>query len=713
MTDPDALLMALREVYERGVTIALARRREVLSGLPWPATPIGPCESVSPLPLNYVERPELQNRLRDLILGRTRTFSVTSVQGIGGIGKTELARAVCHDPKIRDAFCDGIVWIEVGRESRHTLLECMKKVAVALNGDPAFYTVSNCETCYCTLLATKAVLIVLDDVWGKADVEPFIMGAPRCGVLFTTRDASLAAELGAKNFNVERLTEAQSREVLALCSRRKSDQLPAVAEGIIHECGLLPLGLRLIGSALREKLDAKWSDTLEKLRRAHVFAPHAPTKVSVDALAERDEMLRCRYLQLAVLLEHMVAPVAILETLWNVDTAKVWQTVYELEKRSLVWREGGGIRLHDLALDYVRGEHPDQEALRSVHQMLRSGHRLSLDPWFIQEFQASSRATTPRPWLNPLLQALTPPAESLIRTLGGHTKSIWSLTVSADGRRAVSASDDCTLKVWDVKSGRQLRTLKGHRDGVIGAAVSVDDRRVVSASDDRTLKVWDVESGLELRTMKGHVDGVVGVAVSANGRRAVSASGQTVKVWDVESGLELRTLEGHADSVASVAMSADGKVAVSASFDRTLKVWDVDNGRELRTLTGHQAPVFRVALSADGKVALSAAHQTLKVWDVDSGQELRTLEGHTRPVTSVAVGADGRRAASASVDKTVRTWDVKSGNCMATFIFDAPVLCCAMSENVIAAGDEAGCLHFVPLERSIAQDISSPVLRSA
>ena len=78
------------------------------------------------------------------------------------------------------------------------------------------------------------------------------------------------------------------------------------------------------------------------------------------------------------------------------------------------------------------------------------------------------------------------------------------MALSGDGRLAVSASSDKTLKVWEVESGRELRTLEGHTDWVYGVALSGDGRRAVSASWDKTLKVWEVESGRELRTLEGH-----------------------------------------------------------------------------------------------------------------------------------------------------------------------------------------------------------------
>ena len=69
------------------------------------------------------------------------------------------------------------------------------------------------------------------------------------------------------------------------------------------------------------------------------------------------------------------------------------------------------------------------------------------------------------------------------------------VALTSDGLRAVSASYDMMLKVWDVESGEVLRTLEGHTKGVSGVALTLDGLRAVSASGDNTLKVWDVESG--------------------------------------------------------------------------------------------------------------------------------------------------------------------------------------------------------------------------
>ena len=80
-----------------------------------------------------------------------------------------------------------------------------------------------------------------------------------------------------------------------------------------------------------------------------------------------------------------------------------------------------------------------------------------------------------------------------VHTLEGHTAAVRGVAVSADGLRAVSASDDKTLVVWNLETRRVTRTMEGHSAAIWGVALSADGRRAISASDDKTLKVWDVK----------------------------------------------------------------------------------------------------------------------------------------------------------------------------------------------------------------------------
>ncbi|HZF51915.1 MAG TPA: AAA family ATPase, partial [Polyangiaceae bacterium] len=109
------------------------------------------------------------------------------------------------------------------------------------------------------------------------------------------------------------------------------------------------------------------------------------------------------------------------------------------------------------------------------------------------------------------------------RTLMGHTGEVNACAITPDGRRIVSASDDTTLKVWDLDSGRLLRSLEGHSRHVTACAITPDGRRIVSASWDKTLEVWDLDSGRLERSLEGHSDSVTACAITPDGRRIVSA----------------------------------------------------------------------------------------------------------------------------------------------------------------------------------------------
>jgi WD40 repeat protein len=271
-------------------------------------------------------------------------------------------------------------------------------------------------------------------------------------------------------------------------------------------------------------------------------------------------------------------------------------------------------------------------------------------------------------WLRPLKPSLTAPGGPLILTLEGHADWVRTVAVTPDGSRAVSGSDDQTLRLWDLNSGRTLRKFEGHADLVWAVAVTPDGGHAVSASHDQTLRLWDLESGQTQRKLEGHAGGVNAVAVTPDGRCAVSASvDRTLRLWDLESGQTLRTLEGHANWVNAVALTPDGRRAVSASEDRTVRLWDLESGQTQRKLEGHAGGVNAVAVTLDGRRAVSASvDRTLRLWDLESGQTLRTLEGHAGGVNAVAVTPDGRRAVSASEDRTLRLWDLESGQALLT-----------------------------------------------
>jgi WD40 repeat protein len=288
----------------------------------------------------------------------------------------------------------------------------------------------------------------------------------------------------------------------------------------------------------------------------------------------------------------------------------------------------------------------------------------------IGRFVSDIAEMAPTPWLRPLRPALDPPGTPLIRTLYGHSSPVKGVAITHDGGRAISASEDKTLKIWDLTSGRELRTLRGHSAAVNGVAVSADGKRVASGSQDKTVRIWDLESGHELITLEGHSDAVNGVTLSQNAKRAVSASvDHTIKVWDVESGELLRTLVGHSSPVNSVALSANGMLLASASDDRTVRLWNMDTGRLVQILEQSSARVLGLSMSENGRrIVAASSNAILTVWDISDTEVAKTLQGHSFRVTAVAITSDGMWAVSAGEDKCVKLWNLEQDRPILTMI---------------------------------------------
>lgn len=259
----------------------------------------------------------------------------------------------------------------------------------------------------------------------------------------------------------------------------------------------------------------------------------------------------------------------------------------------------------------------------------------------------------------------------LLRTLEGHGSKITCVSITPDGRRAVSGSWDRTVRVWDLQSGECLAALQGHTRHIQSVSISADGRRALSSGDDATLRLWDLEKGeclvtLGPRPLEGNTGSVYGVSVTPDGKRAVAVTDErTLHLWDLERGERLARLEGHTDEIRCARISSDGKRAVSGSNDQTLRLWDLERGEPLAVLEGHSDYVLCVDITADGKRAVSGGgDKILKVWDLDSGKCSATLQGHTHSIRGVGVSADGKRAVSGSSDRTLRIWELESGECL-------------------------------------------------
>lgn len=263
-------------------------------------------------------------------------------------------------------------------------------------------------------------------------------------------------------------------------------------------------------------------------------------------------------------------------------------------------------------------------------------------------------------WLCPVASTMRPPVGALEASLVGHARGVNKAAELHDGR-LVSASYDCTLRIWNAATGECERVLQGHTADVVVVAV-LRDGRVLSASGDSTLRIWNATTGECECVLEGHTEPVSSVAVLSDGRLVSSSWDKTLRIWNVASGACDRVLVGSTYGVTSVVVLGDGRV-MSGSYDSTLRIWDAASGNCERILEGHTGGVNTLARLGDGRVISGSEDATARIWDLASGTCLRVLEGHTGSVVSVVVLGDVH-VVTGSRDCTLRVWDTATGNCV-------------------------------------------------
>jgi cellulose biosynthesis protein BcsQ len=349
---------------------------------------------VDDLPPNFVARPREFEALLQLLLDEERQSPVTitaALRGAGGYGKTALARAICHDERIQDAFCDGILWVTLG-ENPENLTGIIEDLIYILEGERVDFTSLEAASArFVEILAGRNVLLVIDDVWNMTHLKPFLRGGNRCARLITTR-VDLVLPEAAQRITLDAMSQEEAAYLLIadLNTSITDDDRQALANLAVR-LGEWPLLLRLTNGVLRERIDRgqSLSDALAFVNKAldkrGVVAFDASNALERSEAVSRTldvsfSMLKPdeydRYRELAVFPENQAIPIATVQKLWAItgflDEFDTEELCRKFRSASLLSRfdlSAYTIGLHDVVRAYLR-QIIGTEQLEKLHDHL-------------------------------------------------------------------------------------------------------------------------------------------------------------------------------------------------------------------------------------------------------------------------------------------------------------------------------------------------------
>jgi WD40 repeat protein len=212
-------------------------------------------------------------------------------------------------------------------------------------------------------------------------------------------------------------------------------------------------------------------------------------------------------------------------------------------------------------------------------------------------------------------------------------------------------------------------------------AFSRDDDMLVCGLEDGTVRVWDVQTSDLVKSFKEGVFKVFSVAFSPRSNMVVSGNGdKTVRIWDMSSGRCEYVLKGHSDAVLAVCWSGteDSDPVISGSRDASVRIWNVSRRTCLGILRGHNQVVTSIASSCDSSLVASGSFdRTVKVYDVRTGDVLHTISSD-HLIYSVQFSSHGDKILFTNLD-TATIWDlsrkmkvstINCGGCRATLSQD-------------------------------------------
>jgi periodic tryptophan protein 2 len=270
-----------------------------------------------------------------------------------------------------------------------------------------------------------------------------------------------------------------------------------------------------------------------------------------------------------------------------------------------------------------------------------------------------------------LFELLQLPDLQTIHTLSVGRERVTSLAFNAAGDwLALGAAALGQLLVWEWRSESYVLKQQGHAADVSSLAFSPDGALLATGAADHKVKVWTPANGFCFVTFADHAAPVTAVAFAPSGAAVLSASlDGTVRAYDLVRYRNFRTLTTPEPAQFScLALDPGGDVVVAGTSDGfQIFAWSLRTGRLLDALAGHEGPVVGLAFAPNSPLLASASwDKTVRTWDVFAGKGSAEVLQHSHDVLALAWRPDGRQLASSTLDGQIYLWDPAEAELQAT-----------------------------------------------
>jgi len=220
-----------------------------------------------------------------------------------------------------------------------------------------------------------------------------------------------------------------------------------------------------------------------------------------------------------------------------------------------------------------------------------------------------------------------PETKLLWENKSAHAKKVKRLSFSADSRWLVSGSFDKTVKLWEVKTGKQQHSFQ-HKGAVNAVTFAPhNNHKFASASYSGEVGLFNVNGESRFFDAQDGYDINV-VSYNSSGTRILTTGDRDIRLWAVTKNSQklLQEYPQANDWLMWSELSPNGQQIATVGRDQLVHIYSTQNKSTKYGLVGHESTIYRVIYSADGQqVATVSDDGTLRVWDLYNGSELFKL----------------------------------------------------------------------------------------